>query len=61
MNDKIKMEQVVDIVRKASSLMVREGFDVESKGSRENIVTTSDLAVQHFLTKELGTLLPIRK
>ena len=58
MNYKIKMEQVVDIVRRASSLMVREGFDVESKGSRENIVTTSDLAVQHFLTKELGALLP---
>ncbi|MBR6212060.1 MAG: hypothetical protein IKQ64_03325, partial [Bacteroidales bacterium] len=58
MNYKIKMEQVVDLVRRASSLMVREGFDVESKGSRENIVTTSDLAVQHFLTKELGALLP---
>ena len=53
-----EMEQVVEIVRRASSLMVREGFGVESKGSRENIVTTSDLAVQHFLTKELGALLP---
>ena len=49
---------MVDIVRRASSLMVREGFRVESKGSRENIVTTSDLAVQHFLTKELGALIP---
>ena len=50
--------QVVDVVRRASALMVREGFDVESKGTRENIVTTSDLAVQHFLTRELGALLP---
>ena len=52
------IEQVSGIVRRASALMVRGGFDIESKGTRENIVTTSDLAVQHFLMEELGTLLP---
>ena len=58
MTENLNIGQVVDVVKRASALMVREGFDVESKGTRENIVTTSDLAVQHFLTEELGTLLP---
>ena len=52
------IEEVARIVRRASSLMVRKGFGIESKGTRENIVTTSDLAVQHFLMKELAALLP---
>ena len=54
----IKMEEIVGIVREASALMVREGFSVHDKGSRENIVTTSDVAVQHFLTEKLEALLP---
>ena len=54
----MKIEQIVDIVREASALMVRDGFSVQDKGSRENIVTTSDVAVQHFLTERLGALLP---
>ena len=42
------------IVRAAATLMDRTGgFDVQEKGARENIVTSSDLAVQHFLTREL--------
>ena len=52
------IEQIVGIVREASALMVREGFSVHDKGSRENIVTTSDVAVQHFLTERLEALLP---
>ena len=54
----VSIEQIVAVVREASSLMVREGFSVEEKGSRENIVTSSDVAVQHFLTEGLGALLP---
>ena len=54
----IKIEEIVGIVREASALMVREGFSVHDKGSRENIVTTSDVAVQHFLTERLEALLP---
>ena len=54
----VSIEQIVAVVREASLLMVREGFSVEEKGSRENIVTSSDVAVQHFLTEKLGALLP---
>lgn len=52
------IRQVIDIVREASGLMVREGFRVKDKGSRSNLVTSSDIAVQHFLTERLGKLLP---
>ena len=38
--------------------MSRGGFSITGKGSRENIVTSSDLAVQHFLTGRLADLLP---
>ena len=53
------IEQVTDIVREASALMDRTGgFEVKDTGARENLVTTSDLAVQHFLTKRLAEILP---
>ena len=55
----ITIQQIIDIVREASALMDRtDGFEVHDKGTREDIVTTSDLAVQHFLTKHLAELLP---
>ena len=54
----ILIEQVVGIVREAAALMVHEGFDIKEKGAPANIVTSSDLAVQHFLTERLGALLP---
>ncbi len=52
------IQEVIGIVREASGLMVREGFEVKDKGTRENLVTSSDIAVQHFLTERLGRLLP---
>ena len=53
------LEQVIEIVREASALMDRTGgFEVKDKGARENLVTTSDLAVQHFLTRRLAEILP---
>ena len=53
------LEQVIGIVREASALMDRTGgFEVKDKGARENLVTSSDLAVQHFLTKRLVEILP---
>ena len=52
------IEKVSAIVREASRLMVREGFAIQEKGSVENIVTSSDLAVQDFLTDKLAQLLP---
>ena len=55
----ITIQQIIDIVREASALMDRTGgFEVHDKETRENIVTTSDLAVQHFLTQRLSALLP---
>ena len=55
----IDIQQIIDIVREASALMDRTGgFEVHDKGARENIVTSSDVAVQHFLTRRLGELLP---
>ena len=51
-------EQIAAIVSQASGLMVRNGFEIKEKGSSANIVTSSDLAVQHFLVERLGALLP---
>jgi myo-inositol-1(or 4)-monophosphatase len=57
--EKTDIRQIVDIVREAGTLMDRTGgFEVHDKGARENLVTSSDLAVQHFLTERLGALLP---
>ena len=54
----ITVEQIIAIVKEASAFMVRSGFEVHDKGSKENLVTTSDLAVQDFLTERLSALLP---
>lgn len=54
----MELEQIITLVKEASALMVRGGFRVMQKDSRENLVTSSDLAVQHFLTQRLGQLLP---
>lgn len=54
----ITLEQIAAVVREAAGLMVRSGFEIHDKGSRENLVTSSDIAVQHFLTERLGHLLP---
>ena len=59
MEHNCELNIVCDIVRAASSLMDRTGgFKVHDKGVRENIVTSSDLAVQHFLTQELKLRYP---
>ena len=55
----IDIQIVTDIVRTASSFMDRSGgFEVHDKGARENIVTSSDLAVQHFLIQQLRMRFP---
>lgn len=55
----IDIQQIIGVVREAAGLMDRTGgFEVHEKESRENLVTTSDLAVQHFLVQRLGELLP---
>ena len=52
------MDKVIEIVREASSKMLVDHFDIEQKGGVENIVTSSDIAVQHCLTEKLSELLP---
>ena len=52
------IEKITPIVQQASKLMQHSGFEIKSKGGLENLVTSSDIAVQHFLTTELGKLLP---
>lgn len=54
----ITIEQLTSVVREASSLMVANGFEIQEKDGCENIVTSSDVAVQNFLCKRLGALLP---
>ena len=54
----LSVEQIITIVKDASALMVRSGFEVHDKGTRENLVTSSDVAVQKFLTEHLSVLLP---
>ena len=53
------LKDVIDIVLRASELMMAGDFLVEHKeGCLENIVTSSDVAVQDFLCKELRSLVP---
>ena len=52
------LQKVIDIVKEASVLMGADHFTVMQKDGRENLVTSSDLAVQHFLTERLAALLP---
>lgn len=52
------LSRIVDIVKRASALMVTEGFDIKEKDGCANIVTSSDVAVQNFLCRELAQLLP---
>jgi len=52
------IDKVIGTVREASKLMVHNGFEIEQKGDCSNIVTSSDIAVQNFLCKELSEILP---
>ena len=54
----ITIEQLIGIVKDASKLMVADGFEIEQKGGYENIVTTSDLAVQNYLHEKLSAIMP---
>lgn len=54
----IQIDDIISIVREASQFMQTVAFDIDQKDGYANIVTTSDLAVQDFLCKELSKLLP---
>lgn len=52
------INDIISIVREASKLMVSEGFEIEQKDGFENIVTSSDVAVQEFLRSRFSELIP---
>lgn len=56
--EKINIEDIVSIVREAAQFMKVTAFDIDQKDGYENIVTSSDLAVQSFLCEKLALLLP---
>lgn len=57
--DSLSLEnRIVAVVRDAAALVRNITFDVEEKNGAINIVTTRDLAVQHYLIAELPKLLP---
>jgi len=47
------IEKVIEIVRHSSRLLNSRDFEVESKGSASNNVTSADLAVQDYLKEHL--------
>lgn len=53
------MDSIAGIVRRAGDI-VREahGFAVSEKGTKENLVTTTDIEVEAFLKRELTSLVP---
>lgn len=51
------LEKVKQLVVEASSLM-KTGFEVFTKNTQDNIVTSADVAVQKFLEENLTALLP---
>ena len=51
------IKELIDIVREASQLMLND-FEISQKDGFSNIVTSSDIAVQEFLCKQLASLLP---
>lgn len=52
------LERVIDTVRQAASLMDTAHLQIKEKDGVENIVTSADIAVQHFLTGRLQEILP---
>ena len=54
----IDSEKVIATIREAARIMQEGRFSIMYKGGVENVVTSSDLAVQHYLTRELSALLP---
>lgn len=54
----MNIESLKSIVREASAFMLTDTFDITQKGGVENIVTSSDVAVQDFLCQRLAEYMP---
>ena len=56
--EKIMMD-VIDLAVKAGEMVLCDsGFKVDSKGTKENYVTSTDIKVQEYLRRELSKILP---
>lgn len=58
MNSQDLVNRIIEIVKEASQIMTGRDFVITEKGDVSNIVTSSDIAVQKKLEKELTSLLP---
>ena len=56
--DSILAERVMAIVREAADIMLHADFTVRQKGGVEDLVTSSDVAVQMFLVEKITPLVP---
>lgn len=54
----LTLNELINVVKEASKLMVTDHFDVTQKDGYSNIVTSSDVAVQKYLCNRLSELLP---
>ena len=51
-------QQVIDTVRNCYNLIKNKNFNVISKGTPSNIVTSNDIEIQNLLCEALGALIP---
>ena len=54
----ILIGKVEAIVREAAKIFTERAFDISYKSGFENVVTSSDLAIQQFLCEQLKSLIP---
>ena len=54
----MNLQDIIRTVKEATRYMLTDTFEIAQKQGFSNIVTTSDLAVQDYLCKQLATLLP---
>ena len=52
------LEQITEIVKEASKIMMKRDFEMSIKGNESNYVTSADIAVQEYLKSQLASLLP---
>lgn len=58
MKDMTLLNETMMIVKSAARFTESDGFQIFSKGTAEDIVTSADIDIQRFLEKELCALLP---
>lgn len=57
MDNKLLIEEIKNIVREASKIMLNEVFTIDEKSGHSDLVTSNDIAVQKFLEEKLTLLI----